>query len=391
MRPHQPVWSRHALHARTTAALAWLTIALAALAQTEQWLEYHTGTEPMGYRWLELSTNPPPSIPLPALQPGAWYGRWTNAVDASGGRWFCLDRSRRSGPCDRLVFDTNGNGRLDDDPPVSAARREDYMTWFEPIKLVFKGEDGPVSYHLAARFYQFDQQPARLLAGSGGWYEGNVMLAGKKQRVQLIDNTVNGVFNDVGESPVDSDRIFIEAEEGYTRYLGRYLEVDGQLLHLEVARDGAFLKVKPADGVALGTVRVPEIVTSFTAVGENGHFIRKPARGDFKLPVGSYRVTDWECTRKDDQGTTWTLSGYDYSPSSGFSVTADQAIVVGVGEPVTAALQLTETRSELAFSLRLLGARGETVQIMRGGEQPRAPQLQVAGAGFKATRNFEYG
>jgi hypothetical protein len=230
-----------------------------------------------------------------------------------------------------------------------------------------------------------------LLAGSGGWYEGNVMLAGKKQRVQLIDNTVNGVFNDVGESPVDSDRIFIEAEEGYSRYLGRYLEVDGQLLQLEVARDGAFLKVKPADGVAWGTVRVPDIVTSFTAVGQNGHFIRKPERGDFKLPVGSYRVTDWECTRKDDQGTTWTLSGYDYSPSSGFSVTADQAVVVGVGEPVTAALQLTETRSELAFSLRLLGPRGETVQILRGGEQSRAPQLQVAGAGFKATRNFEYG
>ena len=391
MRPHQPIWSRLAWHARTTAALAWLAIALAALGQTEQWLEYHTGTETMGYRWLELSTNPPPSVPLPALQPGAWYGRWTNAVDASGGRWFCLDRSRRSGPCDRMVFDLNGNGRLDDDAPVSAARREDYMTWFEPIKLVFKGEDGPVSYHLAARFYQFDQEPARLLAGSGGWYEGTVMLAGKKQRVQLIDNTVNGVFNDVGESPVDSDRIFIGAEEGYTRYLGRYLEVDGQLLRLEVARDGAFLKVKPADGVAFGTVRVPELVTSFTAVGENGHFIRKPERGDFKLPGRQLPRDRLGMHAQGRQGTTWTLSGNDYSPASGFSVTADQAVVVDVGEPVTAALQLTETRSELAFSLRLLGPLGETVQIMRGNEQPRAPQLQVAGAGFKATRNFEYG
>jgi hypothetical protein len=91
-------------------------------------------------------------------------------------------------------------------------------------------------------------------------------------------------------------------------------------------------------------------------------------------------VTDWECTRKDDQGTTWTLSGYDYSPASGFSVTADQAVVVGVGEPVTAALQLTETRSELAFSLRLLGrgvkpCRSCVVASNHGRRNSRSPGL----------------
>ena len=72
------------------------------------------------------------------------------------------------------------------------------MAYFEPVKLVFKGEDGPISYHLIVRFYQFGQERAQLLAGAGGWYEGKVTLAGKKRRVQLIDNTVNGVFNDSG-------------------------------------------------------------------------------------------------------------------------------------------------------------------------------------------------
>ena len=206
----------------------------------------------------------------------------------------------QTGAYDRIVFDLNGNGRLDDDAPVSATRREDNGTYFDALKLVFKGEDGPVSYHLAARFYQFDQEPARLLAGSGGWYEGNLMLAGKKQRVQLIDNTVNGVFNDVGESPVDSDRIFIDAEEGYTRYLGRYLEVDancstsrspGKACSSRSSRPTA----SPWHGARAGARH------ELHARWGEPPFHPESQRGDFKLPVGSYRVTDWECTRKDDQ------------------------------------------------------------------------------------------
>ncbi|MCL4176267.1 MAG: hypothetical protein KJ072_00760 [Verrucomicrobia bacterium] len=393
MRLTKPAWSRHPIPLLTAACLLGaFAVGWTALAQSEQWLEYHTGPDTRGYRWLEVTTNPPPNIPLPTLQPGAWYGRWTNGVDATGGRWFCLDRSRRTGPCDRLVFDRNGNDRLDDDAPVSASRREDYMTWFDPIKLVFKGEDGPVSYHIAARFYQFEREPPRLLFGAAGWYEGNVLLAGKKRRVQLIDNTVNGTFNDVGESPRECDRITIETgDEVYSGFLGRHLEIDEQLLQLEIPRDGAFLKAKPAANVAMGTVRVPETITSLEVLGENGHFTRQPEQGASKLPAGSYRVISWESQRKDDKNDTWTLSGNDYDPVSSFRVSADQVATVHLGEPVYAALQLTESRSDLAFSLRLVGALGETVQIMRGNEQPRAPQLQVAGAGFKATRNFEYG
>ena len=377
------------LMAALGAAAAAFTVA--TLAQPEQWLEYHTAPEPVGYRWLELSTNPPPNVALPKLQPTAYYGSWSNRLDATGQRWFCVDRSRRSGPCDRLFFDANGNGRLDDDPAITTTRRDENMSYFEPVKLVFKGEDGPISYHLNVRYYQYDTQAAQMLVGAGGWYGGQVTLAGKKRQVQLVDNTVNGAFNDVGESPGDSDRITVDGEQGFTRYLGRYLEVDGQLLQLDVARDGAFLKVKPAEGVAFGAVRVPEAITEFTAVGANGQFIRKPEKGEFKLPVGKYRAYAWEIARKDDKGASWTMSGYSSTPAGDFIVAADNVTTVAAGEPVFAALQVTEVKTDLGFSLSLLGPLGESVQIMRGTERPRAPQLQVAGVGFKATRNFEYG
>jgi len=69
---------------------------------------------------------------------------------------------------------------LDDESPVKCIRREDNESYFEPVKLVFKGEDGPISYHLICRFYQFDKQRGQLLTGRAGrWYEGNVTLAAR--------------------------------------------------------------------------------------------------------------------------------------------------------------------------------------------------------------------
>ncbi|MBM3881380.1 MAG: hypothetical protein FJ387_16920 [Verrucomicrobia bacterium] len=370
------------------AAVGWVT----ALAQPEQWLAYHSGPEPKAYRWIELSTDAPEGVALPKLGSGAHYGQWANGFETGGGRWFALDRTRRSGPCDRLYFDTNGDGRLDDETPREATRRMDSMAYFEPIKLVFKTADGPISYHLVMRFYQSEEERARLLAGAAGWYEGRVTLAGKKRSVQLLDNTVNGTFDDTSESPSEADRITVDGEEdGFTRYLGRYLEVDGQLLRLEVARDGAFIKVAPAEGVVLGSVQVPDTISEFTAVGPSGHFIRKPDGGEFKLPVGKYRVNGWEVNRTDDRGAKWTLSGYSFGPTAQFEVRTDHTARVQAGEPVFPALQITEGKSDLAFSLRLVGPLGETLQILRGTERPRAPQLQVSGTGFSATRTFEYG
>lgn len=375
------------------ATLAAALFALTALAQTEQWLEYHTSKEPKGYRWLDLSTNPPANVALPKLEAGARFGCWSNALDKTAGRWFCLDRVARSGPNDRLFFDCNGNGRLDDETPVKCSRREDNESYFEPVKLVFKGEDGPISYHLICRFYQFDKQRAQLLIGAGGWYEGNVTLAGKKRRVQLVDNTVNGVFDDQGRNPSDCDRLVVVGEKGVDRYLGRYLEVEDQLLEIEVAGDGAFLKAKKAEGVKFGTVRVPENISEFVAFGKNGHFVRKPDKGQLSLPVGEYRVNSWIINRKDDKGAAWQLSGYGFSRVADFTVAEASPAEMQIGEPVRAVLQANETRTGVAFDLRLLGSLGESVQIMRGQDRPRAPRLQVASltGTFRSTNTFEYG
>jgi hypothetical protein len=368
-------------------------LATAALAQPEQWLEYHTGTETHGYRWLDISTNPPADVPLPKLQPGASFGQWKNGMEAGKGRWFCLDRTSKGGPCDRLFFDSNGNGRLDDESPATVYRRDSYSIYFDPLKVVFKGEEGMVSYHLNLRSLQYDDSKARLLASSGGWYDGKVKFGAKTYPVQLVDNTVNGTFNDSSTEAGNTDRIIIGDKKPLDRYLGRYVEVDGKLFSLEVARDGAFVKVKEATGVEFGDVQVPGTISEFTAIGENGHFVRKLTDGKFSLPTGKYRVHGWSVDRKDDAGKPWQLAGYGFGKAADFAVAAGNPTELTVGEPVRAALQATESKGTVQFSLSFVGLLGETVTIERNGERPRAPQINVASAkgDYQSTSTFEYG
>ncbi|MBI5384337.1 MAG: hypothetical protein HZA90_06575 [Verrucomicrobia bacterium] len=375
---------------------AGIVLATAASAQQEQWLQYHTTREGRGYTWLDLTTNPPPNVVLPKFTAAPYFARWATPLDATGGRWLCFDRSRRSGPYDRVIYDRNNNGRLDDEAPIDAARLESTSAYFDPLRFVFKGEDGPITYHLGLRFMAYSDGEVRLLAQGGGWYEGMVNLAGKKRRVALIDGNVNGVFNDLALKSHDCDRIRIgedKDENADERYLGRLLEVDGQFYQIEVARDGAFIKVKKAENLALGPVRVPTTISQLTAVGENGQFLRKPANGEFSLPAGRYTVHNWAIDRKDSKGAAWKLSGSASSDSAEFEVAAAQATPLQVGEPVLASLSATESKSAVAFGLRLKGSLGESIEILKGTQRPRAPQLLVASAGssFRATNTFEYG
>ena len=96
------------------------------------------------------------------------------------------------------------------------------------MRAVFKGEDGPITYHLILRFMQYGSQDARLLCSSGGYYAGKVDIGGKKRRVELIDANVNGTFNDRAADAGDCDRVMVEGDKTGERYLGKMLEVDGQ-------------------------------------------------------------------------------------------------------------------------------------------------------------------
>jgi hypothetical protein len=376
-----------------TLLLAGMLLAAGAFAQSEQWLEYHTGTEAHAYQQMKLTTNPPAGVALPKLNASPYFARWSTPMDPAGGRWLCLDRTRKSGPYNRLFIDSTGNGRLDDKTPI-LGQVDSYMAHFPPSALVFKGEDGPITYHLMFRFYQYEKNPAQLMAMSAGWYEGLVNFDGVKKRIQLIDGDVNGTFNDVAPDPYESDRVKFEGDPADERFLGRMLEVDGKFFQIEVARDGAFVKVKKAENVILGQVHVPENISEFDAFGANGDFARKPVKGQFTLPEGQYRIVHWTINRKDDKGAAWTLSGYDFPKSAAFEAAADKAATLEIGEPVQAVLKAEEGAKRLiAFDLQFRGRQNESIELLREGQRPKGPKLMLANsAGIVCSTNtFEFG
>jgi len=372
--------------------LAGMALAGSAWGQTEQWLQYHTGTENPVYHQLALTTNPPPGVALPKLNALPYFARWLTPMDPAGGRWLCLDRSRKSGPYDRLFIDSNGNGRLDDKTPLLT--RANPNAEFPPARLVFKGEDGPVTYHLVFRLYESADVPVELLASPGGWYEGMVNFDGVKKRLQLIDGNVNGTFNDVGKDAYDSDRVQIDGDRTSEHFLGRMLEVNGKLYRVEVARDGAYVKVQKAESVTLGQVRVPENISELVVFGENGHFVRKPVNGEVTLPAGHYGVFHWTINRKDEKGAAWTLSGYGFPKTAGFEVAADKTALLKIGEPVQAVLKATEGADrQINFSLQFVGRQEESIEMLRGGQRPQGPRLTLANTNgtLVYSSTFEFG
>jgi hypothetical protein len=383
------------------AALAAMALATTALAQKEQWLDYHVSTEGRGYRYLDLTTNPPPNVKLPKLNAQPYFAHWTTPLDPAG-RWLCLDRTKKSGLYDRVYMDSNGNGRLDDKTLTGTSHSDQYSAYFEPVRVVFKGEDGPITYHLVLRFMQYEAGQANLLASSGGYYAGKVDIGGKKRRVELIDGNVNGTFNDRAADMSDSDCVTVEGDKVGQRYLGKLLEVDGQFYQIEVARDGAFVKLQKAENVVLGQVRVPETISEFVAFGENGHFVRKPTKGAFTMPVGKYRIQEWQIDRKDDKGAAWQLSAYNFNDSARFEVADAKPVSLEVGEPMRAVMEAPEPSSrsgardltkQVSFSLRFEGHYGETLQIMKGNQRPRGPQLTLTSldGAYRYTNTFEFG
>ena len=377
--------------------LAGMLLATAASAQKEQWLQYHTSREGRGYRGLQLTTNPPANIALPKLNAQPYFAHWTTPMDPKG-RWICLDRTAKPVLTTSSMSTAKAMADWMTKRPLKANRMEQYNAYFEPVRVVFKGEDGPITYHLVFQFMKYDsgsRSPSQvyLTVRSGGYYEGLVDLGGKKKRIELLDNNVNGTFDDQKSNLGDSDCVAVEGDKVGQRYLGKLLEVDDQIYRLEVARDGAFLKLQKAEDLTFGEVRVPETISEFVAFGPNGHFVRKPVKGEFKLPAGKYQIHEWNITRKDAKGSSWQLSGRDFPDSARFNASDSKPVTLDIGEPVRALMRQNESTNQVAFDLSFKGRLNETISIQKGNQNPPGPRLTLASldGSYRVTNTFEFG
>ena len=253
-----------------TVGIGLLIFASAGRAQDEQWLQYHCQREADKIVGDIASTSPtvaqdkPPGVELPEFATDRqFFAQWATPMVESGVLQIALDQSPESGLWDRLYIDSNGNGHLSDEKPVKAYGITQYETLFGPVKVIFEVEDGPVVYHLNVRFYNSGQY-RRLYVSSGCWYDGDITVAGPKMHGTLIDHNGNGTFDDTALGSGDSDRIrFGGKKRRGAVCVGKYVDINGSLYEPEIARDGAYIKLKKAEGVKFGKIRLPESITKF--------------------------------------------------------------------------------------------------------------------------------
>jgi hypothetical protein len=370
-------------------------------AQQEQWLQYHSSREASqifgnaGSNMIKLSTQQPAGVELPQFKgQNQLFTKWPTPMVKSSYLWIALDRTHEQGPYNLLYIDSNANGSLDDGAAVTAYRTDQRSAYFGPVKVIFEVEDGPVTYHLNFRSYQYGTSDNRLYASSGGWYEGDITVGGQKKHCVLFDYNVNGAFNDKSTNAGECDRIRIGKQGGQdTLFTGNYIKVDEMLYRPEIARDGAYIKLTKAENVSFGSVRLPESITEFSANGENGLFILKPEKGVASLPVGKYCVYDWAVEQQDDKGTNWKLEGSGPGEKNVFDITEGKQALLSIGEPIVATLDASEREGTHSFRLSMKGRAGERIELTRNGARPQAPKVHIKSADgtYDRTYSFQYG
>jgi len=370
-------------------------------AQQEQWLQYHCSREAgqilgeVRSQRIELSTDQPAGVKLPQFKgQKQFFVKWSTPMVKSGFLWIALDRIHEQGPYDLLYIDSNGNGDLDDETVESSYRMDQRSAYFGPVKVIFEIEDGPVTYHLNFRTYQYGTEETRLYVSSGGWYEGDITVGEEKKHCVLFDYNVNGTFNDKLADAAECDRIRIgERGRQKTLFTGNYVMVDGILYRPEIARDGACIKLTKAEDAKFGSVRLPESITQLSVNGENGLFILKPEKAIASLPVGKYCVYDWIVERQDEKGTNWQLKGSGLSERDTFEISKDKQVELSIGEPIIATLDSSEREGTHSFRQDMKGRAGERIELTRNGARPQAPKVRIKSADgtYDRTYSFQYG
>lgn len=365
-------------------------------AQDRQLLEYRSAREAartiggVSSKYLNSTDKSPQGVELPKFECRTpLFVRWTTPMVKAGELLVALDRSGTSGVYDLLFIDSNGDGSLNDETAVTAYRSESQHASFGPVKVIFEGKDGPIDYHL--NFRLCDHGRRLLLVSPGGWYEGTINVGGKEKHCVLVDYDVNGTFDDKSVNAGECDRVRIgKSGDEDSHFVGNYIEIEGSLYQLEIARDGAYVKLATAEDVTFGNIRLPESITSFAAGGENGRFVRKPKNGIFSLPVGQYCIDYWVIERKDDGGGNWRLQGSEFSEKGRFNVTETQQTELSIGEPIISTLEARGKKGTYYFSQNLKGQLNESIYITLNGDRAPPPKLHIKSKNGTYDRTFDF-
>ena len=397
-----------------------------AMAQ-EQWLGYRSATSAYGHIGSTSGQKfcpqgmAPAGVALPAFNDkeplfALWkvdIGKLTGPAARDGGLWLALDRSgkgRLSGLYDLLYIDANGNGSLADEKPIRASHV--FFDWhfegspvggsFNMVRIVLAGDDGPITYHAGVDYQRKAGKPYELRVECTGWYEGQVVIGGRKFTCSVIDNNANGRFGERSAKPDQCDRLILrpyspgmgpqEQVDVASAPIGRYVLVEGKYYSMETAPDGATVKFTAAK-VPTGTIRPGEGVTSLKVAGPAGTFEIDVRDGVVEVPEDEYVVLSYSITRKDGKGNTWCVREANPFKDKPLAVRAGSETKIEVGEPFAWFVSASSAEQGLyRISQGLRTLRGDDVRLTCNGDRlPVKVRITNADKTYDRTFSMEYG
>lgn len=164
-------------------------------------------------------------------------------------------------------------------------------------------------------------------------------------KVQVIDQNLNGEFDDVGEDAL------VVGRDGAASFLSQVVSIGGKLYSLEVARDGASLAYEAFSGPA-GTL---DLVSGFeckaklqaaVVVSADGKlsFSAAKAREGLRVPAGEYRLHSGQIVLGDSRAQIKT------GRAGVIKVAADATQSVAWGGPVRAEFAYERGGGKVAFT-----------------------------------------
>ena len=380
-----------------------LVLSTAALAaQDEQWLAYRYDRHVVGEidassQSIELTTAKPAGVELPDLTGSSpLFGKWLTPMVPAGHLWLAFDRTTRHGPYDLLYIDSNADGSLKDETATKAYEKERYRAQFGPVAIVFPGEDGPITYHIILGFYHYEGSKPRTYVRSAGWYEGQIKVGQSIFQCTLVDYNTNGTFSDKSLDYWRSDRIAIRKKDGEgldVSFVGNLISIDQTLYRLEVARDGAYIKLTEATDLEFGQFRIPAGIAEIVFGGENGRFVFNDGKETGRLPVGRYSIVEWAVEKKDDNGRRWRMTAFASGKKGRFDISKSDEPNLTVGWPIASSLDIEPSGRAYRLNHAFRGQLGERFSMSRDGREAPAPKVRITNAdkSYDKSFNLEYG
>jgi hypothetical protein len=380
------------------AILMILSVFAEASVAEEHWLEYRSAQlaqkEVSIIRTLmyDVSLEEPEGADLPEfVSKKPLYFKWQTPMADKGYIMMAFDRTRPGMQYDTLYIDSNGDGKLDEEPVKAYEAAMPYGR-FSPVRLVFNGDAGTTVYHLY--ICVCGREKPHLHVGPACWYEGAASFDDKKTRCVLIDYNVNGIFNDKSRDPEQSDRIIIGAgKDEKVMSVGNLVPVGNRFYEPRISRDGGLVDFAPAENVRFGRVVVPEGISKLSVAAVNGLFDIALADRTGSLPVGQYAVQKYtvECTT---DGTIWKAEAAFGKNPYAVDIRENADTVLDIGEPFITKLDARQQgSSSYNFNQQLVGRKGETLKIRQNDREPPAPKLWITNdsGSYDRKYSFSYG